>query len=135
MLQVNISLMVANGDGTFPSLTLSRDSTRADQTVAPFVGHNAFLRWAAVQECAQIDPEDGVARVWSESHVSEDFQVALTLQSKGWMLRWATYSNMQFEEGVSLSAIDELARWQKYSYGCSYVLCCYFCTGLWADFC
>lgn len=37
------------------------------------------------------------------------------------MLRWATYGNMQFEEGVSLSAIDELARWSKYSYGCSYV--------------
>jgi membrane glycosyltransferase len=101
MLQVSISLMVANGD------------------VAPFVGHNAFLRWSAIQECAQIDPYDGASRVWSESHVSEDFQIALTLQSKGWMLRWATYSNMQFEEGVSLSAMDELARWQKYSYGCS----------------
>jgi membrane glycosyltransferase len=90
--------------------------------VAPFVGHNAFLRWSALQECAQVDQEDGIARVWSESHVSEDFEVALNLQSQGWTLRWATYSNMQFEEGVSLSAIDELARWQKYSYGCSYVL-------------
>jgi membrane glycosyltransferase len=93
----------------------------AKYTVAPFVGHNAFLRWSALQECAKVDPEDGIARVWSESHVSEDFQIALNLQSNGWMLRWATYSNMQFEEGVSLSAIDELARWEKYSYGCSYV--------------
>jgi len=100
---------------------LEFDGIGAKYTVAPFVGHNAFLRWSALQECAKVDPEDGVARVWSESHVSEDFQIALNLQSNGWMLRWATYSNMQFEEGVSLSAIDELARWEKYSYGCSYV--------------
>jgi hypothetical protein len=100
----------------------------AKYAVAPFVGHNAFLRWSALQECAQVDKEDGIARVWSESHVSEDFQIALSLQSNGWMLRWATYSNMQFEEGVSLSAIDELARWEKYSYGCSYVYPSFSCS-------
>lgn len=117
MLQISISFTVANGDGTSFCHLLNE----VDVLVAPFVGHNAFLRWSALQECAQVDKEDGISRVWSESHVSEDFQIALNLQSNGWMLRWATYSNMQFEEGVSLSAIDELARWEKYSYGCSYV--------------
>jgi hypothetical protein len=50
-------------------------------TVAPFVGHNAFLRWSALQECAEVDDYDGEKRVWSERHVSEDFQVALNLQT------------------------------------------------------
>jgi hypothetical protein len=63
-IQTSISLMVANGD------------------VAPFVGHNAFLRWSALQEAAEVDDYDGMSRVWSETHVSEDFQIALNLQSK-----------------------------------------------------
>lgn len=56
-----ISLACANGD------------------VAPFVGHNAFLRWSAIQEAAFMD-KDGVKKVWSESNVSEDFDMALRLQ-------------------------------------------------------
>ena len=55
--------------------------TDAPHLVAPFVGHNAFLRWSAMQECAQVDDYDGEKRVWSECHVSEDFQIALNLQS------------------------------------------------------
>ncbi len=35
------------------------------------------------------------------------------------MIRWATYSLGEFEEGVSLTCDDELNRWQKYSFGCS----------------
>jgi hypothetical protein len=41
---------------------------------------------------------------------------------QGWTLRWATYSNNGFEEGVSLTCSDELARWQKYAYGCSEII-------------
>ncbi|PWN47365.1 hypothetical protein IE53DRAFT_321345 [Violaceomyces palustris] len=87
--------------------------------VAPFMGHNAFLRWSAVQEASFVDEEDGVRKVWSESHVSEDFDMALRLLMKGYITRWATYSNNGFEEGVSLTCDDELNRWQKYSFGCS----------------
>ena len=54
-----ISLACANGD------------------VAPFAGHNAFLRWSAIQEAAFID-EDNVRKIWSESNVSEG--LALRLQ-------------------------------------------------------
>jgi hypothetical protein len=99
-------------------------------SVAPFVGHNAFLRWSALQEVAFVDPYDGQSRVWSEDHVSEDFQLALNLQIKvsegvgladfqGWVVRWANYAGYDFQEGVSLTAMDELSRWQKYSWGCS----------------
>lgn len=91
----------------------------ANGEVAPFVGHNAFLRWSALQEAAFVDPDDNKTKIWSESNVSEDFDMALRLQLKGYIIRWATYSNEGFKEGVSLTADDELNRWQKYSYGCS----------------
>lgn len=49
--------------------------------------------------------------------MSEDFDMALRLQIKGYIIRWATYSNGGFKEGVSLTVDDELNRWQKYAYG------------------
>ncbi|KAJ7186447.1 glycosyl transferase family group 2-domain-containing protein [Mycena filopes] len=91
----------------------------ANGEVAPFVGHNAFLRWSAIQDAAFIDPDDGITKVWSETNVSEDFDLALRLQLKGYIIRWATYSEGGFKEGVSLTVADELNRWQKYSYGCN----------------
>ncbi|KAK9461688.1 glycosyl transferase family group 2-domain-containing protein [Lipomyces oligophaga] len=84
---------------------------------AAFVGHNAFLRWSAVQEVAY--EEDGVIKYWSESHVSEDFEISLKLRCKGYTIRLASYHGSGFQEGVSLSVYDEITRWQKYAYGCS----------------
>ncbi|KAH8116831.1 glycosyl transferase family group 2-domain-containing protein [Phellopilus nigrolimitatus] len=91
----------------------------ANGEVAPFVGHNAFLRWSAIQDAAFIDEADGVKKIWSEANVSEDFDMALRLQLKGYIIRWAAYSNGGFKEGVSLTCDDELNRWQKYAYGCN----------------
>ena len=48
--------------------------------IAPLMGHNAFLRWDALQQCAFVDPADGVRKFWSEAHVSEDFDCALRFQ-------------------------------------------------------
>ena len=89
----------------------------ANGEVAPFVGHNAFLRWKAIQDAAFVDPADDVEKIWSESNVSEDFDMALRLQMRGYIIRWATYSKGGFKEGVSLTVDDELNRWQKYAYG------------------
>ncbi|KAK7461714.1 hypothetical protein VKT23_008140 [Stygiomarasmius scandens] len=178
----------------------------ANGEVAPFVGHNAFLRWRAVQDASFIEWNDpnqreeecwigerilqagevveeedtdggrkgislpfikrrkgqilgyeeslvlssllpststgltasdiqslyknlrqvkrkrGVRKIWSESNVSEDFDMALRLLLRGYNLRWATYSNGGFKEGVSLTVVDELARWQKYAYGCNEII-------------
>ncbi|KAF8443806.1 glycosyl transferase family group 2-domain-containing protein [Boletus edulis BED1] len=94
----------------------------ANGEVAPFVGHNAFLRWQALQDAAFIDPADGKQKIWSESNVSEDFDMALRLQLRGYIIRWASYSKGDFKEGVSLTVDDELNRWQKYAYGCSELL-------------
>jgi len=101
------------------------------------------LRWKAIQDAVFVDPADGKEKIWSESNVSEDFDMALRLILKGYIVRsvfhpffpflshlysylgtflvssWATYSKGGFKEGVSLSVDDELNRWQKYAYGCN----------------
>ncbi|EWZ30356.1 hypothetical protein FOZG_15845 [Fusarium oxysporum Fo47] len=105
----------------------------ANGDVSPFVGHNAFIRWSALQEvgsqddgiiCNEKDPNATTPyeKFWSESHVSEDFDVSLRLQTLGYHIRLATYCGDGFKEGVSLTVYDELARWQKYAYGCSELL-------------
>ena len=62
----------------------------ANGEVAPFVGHNAFLRWSALQDAQFVDPADDVTKIWSESNVSEDFDMALRLQviDVWYHLRW-----------------------------------------------
>ncbi|KAF2482839.1 glycosyl transferase family group 2-domain-containing protein [Neohortaea acidophila] len=87
--------------------------------VAPFVGHNAVLRWAAVQEIAYECPDDHREKFWSECTVSEDFDMALRLQTAGYLVRLGGYTGDGFQEGVSLTVYDELARWEKYAYGCN----------------
>src|SRR6266850_304520 len=53
----------------------------ANGEVAPFVGHNAFLRWSALQDAAFEDTGDNnKKKIWSEENVSEDFDMALRLQ-------------------------------------------------------
>jgi cellulose synthase/poly-beta-1,6-N-acetylglucosamine synthase-like glycosyltransferase len=88
----------------------------------PFVGHNAFLRWRALQDAAAFTDEDGYEKYWSESHVSEDFDMSLRLQVAGYTIRYASYTGDGFKEGVSLTVYDELARWEKYAYGCNELL-------------
>ena len=83
----------------------------------PFVGHNAFIRWSALQEMMTV--QDGDLKWWSESHVSEDFEMSLKLQNARYIVRFATYCGDGFKEGVSLTVYDELARWEKYAYGCA----------------
>ncbi len=89
----------------------------ANGDVAPFFGHNAVLRWSALQEIAY--EKNGVEKYWSENTVPEDFDMALRLQIKGYTVRFASYTGDAFKEGVSLTVYDELARWEKYAYGCS----------------
>lgn len=86
---------------------------------APFVGHNAFIRWSAVQDVADPSDDEGYVRFWSENNVSEDFDMAIRLQINGYILRLASYHSGGFKEGISLSVFDELDRWEKYAYGCS----------------
>lgn len=98
-------------------MTLDSGAACANGEVAPFVGHNAFLRWKAIQDASFQDSTDGEEKIWSEHNVSEDFDMAMRLQMRGYIIRWSTYSQGGFKEGVSLTVDDELNRWQKYAYG------------------
>lgn len=97
---------------------------------APFVGHNAFLRWKAIQSVASKAP-DGSDLFWSESHVSEDFDISLRVQMAGNSVRLATYHGDEFKEGVSLTVYDELSRWEKYAFGCNELVFNPLYTWLW----
>lgn len=112
-----------NGIAYFTDLVYSaiRYSTSAGE-VAPFVGHNAFLRWQAIQAVGTTNEETGFVTYWSECHVSEDFEISLKVQMNGNVVRLASYHGDGFKEGVSLTIYDELARWEKYSYGCNELL-------------
>ena len=57
--------------------------------------------------------KDGNVEYWSESHVSEDFDMALRLQIAKNTTRLASYHGEGFKEGVSLTIYDELNRWEK----------------------
>ncbi|OAA60262.1 Glycosyl transferase, family 2 [Niveomyces insectorum RCEF 264] len=104
--------------------------TVSNGDVAPFVGHNAVLRWSAIQQVAYVD-DDGYDKFWSESHVSEDFDMSLRLQCDGYIIRLAAWAGDGFKEGVSLTVYDELARWEKYAYGCNELLFHPLRTWLW----
>ncbi|KAJ6446818.1 glycosyltransferase family 2 [Purpureocillium lavendulum] len=104
--------------------------TVSNGDVAPFVGHNAVLRWSAIQQVSYQD-EDGYDKFWSESHVSEDFDMSLRLQVNGYIIRLAAWAGEGFKEGVSLTVYDELARWEKYAYGCNELLFHPIRTWLW----
>lgn len=109
----------------------------ANRKVAPFVRHNAFSRWSALQDTAlgggDVNSSASTpganraqVKIWSKDNVSEDFNMALRLVRQGYivrfvlfllelspsrecmMRRWATYSKGGFKEGVSLTVDDEL---------------------------
>lgn len=91
----------------------------ANGDVSPFVGHNAVIRWSAMQEVANYDEKEQREVFWSEKTVSEDFDMALRLQNMGYHIRLGAYKGDGYKEGVSLTVYDELMRWEKYAYGCS----------------
>ncbi|KAH7220445.1 glycosyl hydrolase catalytic core-domain-containing protein [Fusarium redolens] len=92
----------------------------ANGDVSPFVsfkGHDNLVNNG--KDPNSTTPHE---KLWSESHVSEDFDVSIRLQTLGCQIRLATYCGDGFKEGVSLTVNDELSRWQKYAYGCSELL-------------
>ncbi|OJA16706.1 hypothetical protein AZE42_11524 [Rhizopogon vesiculosus] len=118
----SISMMCANGE------------------VAPFVGHNAFLRWSALQDAAFVDGDvnfdadhgdgtrngekgkgraksrakSGHIKIWSEDNVSEDFDMALRLLRQGYIVRFVPipppFKCASFSE-------TRRGRWATYSNG------------------
>lgn len=86
--------------------------------LCPFLGHNAFIRWDTVREVSRVDGDWDI-KYWSEEHVSEDFELALRMQTAGYSTRLAIYDDAEWFEGVSITVYDEISRWTKYAWGCS----------------
>jgi cellulose synthase/poly-beta-1,6-N-acetylglucosamine synthase-like glycosyltransferase len=108
---------------------------------SPLVGHNVLIRKEALYHCmryklvqnfqvceisgsdllysTQVNKE--ICQLFSEEHVSEDFELSMRLQDAKYVSRYVSYLD-GFEEGVSLNVIDEIIRLQKYAYGVNEIL-------------
>jgi cellulose synthase/poly-beta-1,6-N-acetylglucosamine synthase-like glycosyltransferase len=89
---------VATLDGDFP----------------PFVGHNAFLRKAAMRRAKVSKGE--VDRYWNEK-VSEDFELSMRLQAQGYHGKYVVFPGFDFGEGVSRTFSEESAKLKKFAFG------------------
>jgi hypothetical protein len=69
------------------SWATTRTSTHFYSTDQTRTQASRFLRWKACQDAAFIDPADGKEKIWSETNVSEDFDMALRLMMKGYIIR------------------------------------------------
>ena len=105
---------------------------------SPLVGHNAAFRKAALFKCIRYihlrpDTSEPILQIFSEEHVSEDFEISMRLQDIGYIGRYITHTE-GFKEGVTLTTLDEIIRLQKYAYGCSelmmHPLCAWLTKGI-----
>lgn len=79
---------------------------------APLVGHNAFIRWKSLNE---VKISEKI--FWSEETVSEDFDLFIRLACTNKFGRYITYTGNEFQEGISLSYIDEVIKMKKFTFG------------------
>jgi hypothetical protein len=81
----------------------------ANGQVEPFVDHDAFVQWSAMQDASFIEPDchDGTNKhpdggkwlqkdkgnrmIWSKANVSETFNTAVCLSLKDYTRHWAAY--------------------------------------------
>ena len=87
----------------------------AVQSMAPLVGHNAFLNMAALIECSNMD-ESGYKFFWAEDRISEDFDLMMRGCEKGYIGRYASHAGI-FLEGVSFSYMTEYFKISKFACG------------------
>lgn len=110
----------------------------------PLVGHSIFLRTEAVHQCGRMRnlrsaqrwlnniglpflPVDQVGfsnlssanriEYWSESHVSEDFELMIHLYNLGFNGRYCAYPDCEFEEGITRTFDEEAGRHRKFALG------------------
>jgi len=110
----------------------------------PLVGHSIFLRTEAVQQCGRMRnlrsaqrwlrniglpflPVDQVGfsnlssanriEYWSESHVSEDFELMIHLYNLGFNGRYCAYPDCEFQEGITRTFDEEAGRHRKFALG------------------
>jgi len=79
---------------------------------APLVGHNAIISYQALKDVKITENE-----YWNENKVSEDFDFSIRAQIKGYIGVYGVFT--EFQEGVSFTFADELAKLSKFAYGAS----------------
>ena len=119
----------------------------------PLVGHSIFLRSEAVKQCGRIRTlrktqrwlqniglpflsvdqvglnnlqDHGSTEYWSESHVSEDFELMIHLYNLGFNGRYVAYKDCEFQEGITRTFDEEAGRHRKFALGGKIVsfFCC-----------
>jgi hypothetical protein len=55
----------------------------------------------------------GEIKVWGEDSVSEDFDMYIRLASVGSFGRYVMYTGEEFQEGISLTYMDEVVKFKK----------------------
>ena len=88
----------------------------AFNSMAPLVGHNAFLNMKAITEVAHVDETIGYYYFWAEDRISEDFDLMMRSCEKGYIGRYAAHSG-SFLEGVSFSYMTEYFKVSKFACG------------------
>ena len=88
----------------------------AFNSMAPLVGHNAFLNMKAITEVAHVDESIGYYYFWAEDRISEDFDLMMRSCEKGYIGRYAAHSGV-FLEGVSFSYMTEYFKVSKFACG------------------
>jgi cellulose synthase/poly-beta-1,6-N-acetylglucosamine synthase-like glycosyltransferase len=110
----------------------------------PLVGHSVFLRTEAIKQCGRVRtlrkaqqwlhsiglhflPVDQVGfgnlqaqnrtEYWSESNVSEDFELMIHLYSLGFNGRYVNYDGCEFQEGITRTFDEEAGRHRKFALG------------------
>jgi cellulose synthase/poly-beta-1,6-N-acetylglucosamine synthase-like glycosyltransferase len=75
--------------------------------MVPLVGHNAYLRKAALKENGW----------WPEDCACEDFAFAIGALARGWIGKYVQYPDMRFGEDVSNTIFVETAKVSRYAFG------------------
>ena len=73
----------------------------------PLVGHNAFLRRSMLEDVG----------FWAEDRVSEDYDMAIRLNGKGYHGKYAQLRGMEFSESASRTFTEETNKQRRYAYG------------------
>jgi hypothetical protein len=85
-------------------------------SMAPLVGHNAFLNFKILNEIANIDSETGYRYYWDENRISEDFDCMMRGCEKGYIGRYVSFAGI-FLEGISFNYMTEYFKVSKFACG------------------
>ena len=89
--------------------------------ISPLIGHNITIRKEALEKISLHNKNN---MFWRDDRVSEDFDLCLRMYQTGYKGIYVCSEDKTFGEGVSLSYMDEIIKYSKFSYGASEILFC-----------